>query len=113
MDDERDVSSEEPMPVDTNEHAIVFNNIESLVYEATDATCSGEHDLRHITVDGNDLFDLEKDRIARFVTAGCKCKLVNGNPCCQLFSPSMYRSIWDKCCALTGYKLDLVVMEQL
>ena len=38
------------MPVDTNEHAIVFNNIESLVYEATDASCSGEHDLRHITV---------------------------------------------------------------
>ena len=38
------------MPVDSHEHATVFNNIESLVYEATDATCNGEHDLRHITV---------------------------------------------------------------
>ena len=44
---------------------------------------------------------------------GCKCKLADGNPCCQLFSASMYKSLRDECHALTRDELDLVVMGQL
>ena len=44
---------------------------------------------------------------------GCKCKLADGNPCCQLFSASMYKSFRDECHALTRDELDLVVMGQL
>ena len=90
------------------------NDIESLVQEATDAICSGEeYDLGHITVDGNNSLDLEESRIAQFVAEGCKCKLADGNPCCQLFSASMYKSLRDECHALTRDELDLVVMGQL
>ena len=44
---------------------------------------------------------------------GCKCKLADGNPCCQLFSASMYKNLRDECHALTRDELDLVVMGQL
>ena len=44
---------------------------------------------------------------------GCKCKLADGNPCCQLFSASMYKSLRDESHALTRDELDLVVMGQL
>ena len=49
----------------------------------------------------------------QFVAARCKCKLADGNPCCQLFSASMYRGLRDECHALTRDELELVVMEQL
>ena len=47
------------MAVDIEEHAMAFN-IDSLVYEAMNATCSGEYYLSHITVNGNDSFDLAR-----------------------------------------------------
>ena len=75
----------------------------------TDVFCSGEYDLGHVTDDCNSV-DLEKITISCFVDAGCKCKLANGNPCSQLFSASMYRSLRDECHALTRDELDLVVM---
>ena len=53
--------------------AIDTDDVESLVHEATDTTCSGEYDLGHITVDGANSLDLDESKIACFVAAGCKC----------------------------------------
>ena len=93
--------------------AMDIDAVESLVREATDAFCSGEYDLGYVTDDCSNSVDLEEIKISRFVAAGCKCKLANGNPCSQLFSASMYRSLRDECHALTRDQLDLVVMGQL
>ena len=68
----------------------IDDDVESLVREATDAFCSGEYDLGHVTDDCSNSVDLEEIKIYCFVDAGCKCKLANGNPCSQLFSTSMY-----------------------
>ena len=88
----------------------IDDDVESLVREATDAFCSGEYDLGHVTDDCSNSVDLEEIKIYCFVAAGCKCKLANGNPCSQLFSASMYRSLRDECHALTRDELDLVVI---
>ena len=74
--------------------------------------CSGEYDLGHVTDDCSNSVDLEEIKISCFVDAGCKCKLANGNPCSQLFSASMYRSLRDECHALTRDELDLVPLPQ-
>ena len=57
--------------------------------------------------------DVEVGRIARFLAAGCSCKLANGGPCCKIFSPAQYRSQRDECRELTHDELDLVVMGEL
>ena len=88
----------------------IDDDVESLVREVTDAFCSGEYDLGYVTDDCSNSVDLEKIKISCFVDAGCKCKLANGNPCSQLFSASMYRSLRDEGHALTRDELDLVVM---
>ena len=73
----------------------IEDDVESLVREATDtiAICSGEYDLGYITDDCSNSIDLEEIKISRFIAAGCKCKLANGNPYSQLFSASIYRSL--------------------
>ena len=91
----------------------IGNDVESLVWKAKDAICSGEYDLGHVTDNCTNSLDLKESKISRFVAAGCKCKLANGSPCSKLFSPSMYRSLRDECHALTRDELDLVVMGQL
>ena len=90
------------------------NDIESFVQEVRmPFVGSREYYLGHITVDDNNLLDLEEREIARFFVARRKCKRANGNYCYQLFSPSMYRSLRDECHAMTQDELDLVVMGQL
>ena len=91
----------------------IDDDVESLVREATDAFCSGEYDLGYVTDDCSNSVDLEEIKISCFVAAECKFKLANGNPCSQLFSATMYRSLRDECYALTRDELDLVVMGQL
>ena len=92
---ERDISLEEPMAID------IDDDVENLVQEVTDAICSGEYELGHITDDCTNSLDLEEIKISRFVAAGCKCKPANSNPCSQVFTPSMYRSLRDERQALT------------
>ena len=91
----------------------IDDDVESLVLEATDAFCRGEYNLGYVTDDCSNSVDLDEINFFGFVAAGCKCKLANGNPCSQLFSASMYRSLRDECYALTRDELDLVVMGQL
>ena len=68
----------------------IDDDVESLVREATDAFCSGEYDLGHVTDDCSNSVDLEEIKISCFVAAGCKCKLANVNPCSHVYRHCMH-----------------------
>ena len=57
--------------------------------------------------------DAEEGRIARFLAAGCSCKLDDGGPCHRMFSAAQCRSHRDECRELSHDELDLVVMGEL
>ena len=53
--------------------AMEIDDVESLVWEATDAICSGEYDLGHVTDDCSNSVNLEEIKISLFFAAECKC----------------------------------------
>ena len=55
----------------------------------------------------------EQRRIARFLTSGCSCKLLDGIPCSTQFTALMLQEARDECRQLTREQLDMVVMGQL
>ena len=89
------------------EEPSIFRDVEAMVSHVNDVVC--DMDVGPVIDDG----DVEEGRIARFLAAGCSCKLTNGGPCCKIFSPAQYRSQCDECRELTHDELDLVVMGEL
>ena len=59
----------------------VFRDIETEVNETSDIVCNGELDIGDMIVEHNETNDEEQRRIARFLTSGCSCKLLDGIPC--------------------------------
>ena len=56
----------------------VFMDIEAEVNEASDIVCNGGLDIGDMIVKYDETNDKEQRRIARFLTSGCSCKLLDG-----------------------------------
>ena len=64
-------------------------------------------------VEHDETNDEEQWRIARFLTSGCSCKLLDGIPCSTQFTALMLQEARDECRQLTTEQLDKVVMGKL
>ena len=64
-------------------------------------------------VEHDETNDEEQRRIARFLTSGCSCKLLDGIPCSTQFTALMLQEACDECRQLTREQLDMVVMGKL
>ena len=98
----------------TSDHDMsVFRDIEAEVDEASNIVCNGGLDIGDMTVEHDETNDEEQRRIARFLTSGCSCKLLDGIPCSTQFTALMLQEARDECRQLTREQLDMVVMGQL
>ena len=71
--------SKRPEMFITSDHDVsVFRDIEAEVDEASDIVCNGGLDIGDMIVEHDETNDEELRRIARFLTSGCLCKLLDG-----------------------------------
>ena len=71
--------SKRPETFITSDHDVsVFRDIEAEVDEASDIVCNGGLDIGDMIVEHDETNDEEQRRIARFLTSGCLCKLLDG-----------------------------------
>ena len=91
----------------------VFRDIEAEVDEASDIVCNGGLDIGDMIVEHDETNDEEQRRIARFLTSGCSCKLLDGIPCSTQFTALMLQEVRDERRQLTREQLDMVVMGKL
>ena len=106
--------SKRPETFITSDHDVsVFRDIEAEVNEASDIVCDGGLDIGGMIVEHDETNDEEQRRIARFLTSGCSCKLLDGIPCSTQFTELMLQEARDECRQLTREQLDMVVMGQL
>ena len=106
--------SKRPETFITSDHDVsVFRDIEAEVDKASDIVCNGGLDIGDMIVEHDETNDEEQRRIARFLTSGCSCKLLDGIPCSTQFTALMLQEARDECRQLTREQLDMVVMGQL
>ena len=80
--------SKKPETSITSDHdGSVFRDIEAEIDEASDIVCNGGLDIGDMIefVEHDETNDEEQRRIARFLTSGCSCKLLDGIPCSAQF----------------------------
>ena len=114
VSDTSPLPSKRPKTSITFKHDVsVFRDIEAAVDEASDIVCNGGLDIGDVIVEHDETNDEEWRRIARFLTGGCSCKLLDGTPCSTQFTALMLQEARDECQQLTREQLDMVVMGQL
>ena len=75
----------------------VFRYIETEVNEISNIVCNGGLDIGDMIVEHNETNDEEQRRIARFLTSGCSCKLLDGIPCSTQFAALMLQEARHEC----------------
>ena len=106
--------SKRPATSNTSDHDVsVFRDIEAEVDDASDIVCNGGLDIGDMIFEHDETNNEEQRRIARFLTSGCSCKLLDGIPCSNQFAALMLQEARDECRQLTREQLDVVVMGQL
>ena len=71
--------SKRPEMFITSDHDVsVFRDIEAEVDETSDIVCNGGLDIGDMIVEHDETNNEEQRRIARFLTSGCLCKLLDG-----------------------------------
>ena len=84
----------------STEERSVFRDVDEVVDEASDTVCCAGLDIDSVAVENDDSQDAE-ERIACFISEGCRCQLNSGKPCSTLFSAANLTAARDECCQLT------------
>ena len=106
--------SKRPDAFITFDHDVsVFRDIEAEVNEASNIVFNGGLDIGDMIVEHDETNDEEQRRIARFLTSGCSCKLLDGIPCSTQFTVLLLQVAHGECRQLTREQLDVVVMGKL
>ena len=81
------LSSKRPKTFITSDYDVsVFRDIEAEINEVSDIVCNGGLDIGDMIVEHDETNDEEQRSIARFLTSGCLCKLLDGIPCSTQFT---------------------------
>ena len=106
--------SKRPETFTTSDHDVsVFRDIEAEVNEVSNIVFNGGLDIGDMIVEQVETNDEEQRRIARFLTSGCSCKLLDGIPCSTQFTALLLQEARGECRQLTREQLDVVVMGKL
>ena len=66
-----------------------------------------------VSLELSDIDLAENDKVAKFVSQTCGCKLHNGNPCSMAFPSEHIKGMRDQCSSLSHSSLDYVLIGQI